>query len=259
MTNIKKQQQFIPSKLDAINKHVGGYYRPSLSLLVAPPNDGKTTALCDEAMTSFKNGYNVIFITLEMTPELIMEKMLANLSGIPMGDSMLKSINIRDQMNAQGIEGTLTISNGGRGDIINFGDVPESEERLDIETIISRIEAHNSVKNFYGATPDIIFIDGLNSLFPHNALNIRQSAIKRNAAIVMSYQASRNGLAANYSGNTLHDVADLIFTAKRSPKNVDSKVIYTYDHKILKNRFGPNGTEFETTFDFSLMRMNNNV
>lgn len=73
----KHKLEFGIKSLNIINK--GGVAKKSLNLLMAPTGVGKSVFMCDFASSYLKSGYNVLYITLEMTEEEIAERIDLNL------------------------------------------------------------------------------------------------------------------------------------------------------------------------------------
>ena len=82
----------IPSAISDIrawtagNKQGGGWYRAALSVFQGMPNVGKTIFLCNEAAYAYQNGYNVLYVSLELAEELIWERIASNITDIPMDE-----------------------------------------------------------------------------------------------------------------------------------------------------------------------------
>jgi len=73
----------IPFKLDYFNKITkGGTPRKTLNCILAGINVGKSLFLCDIAASSLSQGYNVLYITLEMAEERIAERIDCNLLNV---------------------------------------------------------------------------------------------------------------------------------------------------------------------------------
>jgi len=82
-----KKTAKIPFLLERFNKVTnGGAERKTINFFVAPPKAGKSTALCSLAADYLRQGYNVLYITLELAEEKIAVRIDANLMNIPMLD-----------------------------------------------------------------------------------------------------------------------------------------------------------------------------
>ena len=90
---LKERKECIPSSINEIRAKTGtvekdgsirggGYYRKTLTLFVGQPNVGKTLVLCSESCYAVRAGYNVMYISLELSEEYLWRRMAANLTGI---------------------------------------------------------------------------------------------------------------------------------------------------------------------------------
>lgn len=77
----------IPFHLDMFNKITeGGLPRKTLNLGMAVTGGGKSRFMCDCAANNLTDGYNVLYITMEMAEERIAERIDANLLDISLSD-----------------------------------------------------------------------------------------------------------------------------------------------------------------------------
>lgn len=75
-----KKEDRIPFRLNYFNKITkGGLPRKTLNCALAGVNVGKSLFLCDYASSALSQGYNVLYITLEMAEEKIAERIDCNL------------------------------------------------------------------------------------------------------------------------------------------------------------------------------------
>lgn len=63
-----------------------GWGKSELSLYMAPSKAGKSIALLDHALRAAENGFNVLFVSLEVSTEIQIDRMDANISGVKMDD-----------------------------------------------------------------------------------------------------------------------------------------------------------------------------
>jgi replicative DNA helicase len=71
----------IPTGIPKLDDLLGGL-QPGLHLLAAEPGAGKTTLACQIASHAARQGYPVIFVTFEETPERLVFKVLCNLGNL---------------------------------------------------------------------------------------------------------------------------------------------------------------------------------
>lgn len=70
----------LPSCLSDINKNLLGYCSPDLVIIGARPGEGKTTIAVNEAYHIAKNGYPILFFSMEMKGNQIASKILSSLT-----------------------------------------------------------------------------------------------------------------------------------------------------------------------------------
>lgn len=82
-----RKEHKIPFDLEYLNKITkGGVVPKTLNLLMAPPNAGKSLVLCHFAASYLAQGYDVLYITLEMSEEAISQRIDANLHDMNLDD-----------------------------------------------------------------------------------------------------------------------------------------------------------------------------
>lgn len=82
-----RKEDRIPFRLDMFNKITkGGIPRKTLNCALAGINVGKSLFLCDYAASALSQGWNVLYITLEMAEEKIAERIDCNLLDIYIDD-----------------------------------------------------------------------------------------------------------------------------------------------------------------------------
>ncbi|MCZ2155106.1 MAG: AAA family ATPase [Bryobacterales bacterium] len=75
----------VPFRLPTLNRLTGGgVARKTLNLIVAPTSGGKSMALCHLAADYVRAGLNVLYITLELSQEMIALRVAANLLQVGM-------------------------------------------------------------------------------------------------------------------------------------------------------------------------------
>lgn len=81
----------MPCAYNFINNVVGGFDQKTLVAYIAAPNVGKSIFLCNDAAHFVKNGYNVLFVTCEMSEQKVLRRIGANLLNIGMDEYINKS------------------------------------------------------------------------------------------------------------------------------------------------------------------------
>ena len=75
----------IPFDLELFNKITrGGISKKTLTIVMAPSGAGKSIFLCHFASANLAAGYNVLYITLELSQEKVAERIDANLLNVPL-------------------------------------------------------------------------------------------------------------------------------------------------------------------------------
>lgn len=188
----------IPFDLDILNKITGGgLRRKTLTLVMAETGGGKSIFLCHSAAAHLAMGYNALYITMEMSEEMIAQRIDANLFDIPLldlveldKDSYTKSIDkLKNKTN-----GRLIIKEypSGAASSANF------------RHLINELRIK---KNFI---PDVIYIDYLNictsarikntqansyTIMKSVAEEIRGLATEFDVPILSATQVNRSGVA----------------------------------------------------------------
>ena len=120
----------------------GGFTKKGLYVIMGAPKVGKSMWLCNLAANSVKSGYNTIYITLEMSYQLVSQRIGANLFNIPM-DQYDKVVKDRNYMvNAMNNFNNSTIVPPGKFFIEEFPTSTASAS--DIENFILKKEAELS-------------------------------------------------------------------------------------------------------------------
>ena len=80
-----RRESKLAFSIDILNKVTcGGVNRKTLNMFVAPPKAGKSLCLCSLASDYLRQGYNVVYVTLELAEERIGERIDANLFNVDM-------------------------------------------------------------------------------------------------------------------------------------------------------------------------------
>lgn len=237
----------IPFHIEFLNKITGGGLPPkTLSVILAGTGIGKSMLMCDLAARNLLDGKNVLYITLELSEEMVGERIDANLLDTDI--DMIKTIS-KDNF-ARKIS-KMRESTIGKLIIEEF---PTSGAGA----------AHfryllNELKIKKGFTPDIIYIDYINVCVstrfkggPGNSANsysivkmiaeeLRGLAVDYNVPIVTATQTTRAGYTSTDLG--LEDTAEsfgLPATADfmiSISQDEEMKIMNQVRFKQLKNRF----------------------
>ena len=234
----------IPTGVDHFDDMLGGGYPlKSLIVFLAPTGVGKSLVMCSSAAHALKGGYNVLYITMEMSEEKIAQRIDSNIMDLDSKDLLKltknKYVSEFEKMK-ESTMGKLIIKEYGTGSasITNFN---------------ALIQELNMKQDF---VPNIIFIDylnicgssragkGVNSYekVKYIAEELRSVAMENNVPVVTATQANREGI--NSSDLDLTNTSESIGL----PQTADAMIALTATDEMrnnglmktikLKNRFG---------------------
>lgn len=144
------KQERIPFDIELLNKITkGGIPRKTLNIIMAGTGVGKSLAMCHMASYNLMRGYNVLYITLEMSEERIAERIDANLLDVAIDQLE----NIPKEVYDKKIERLVSKSTG---KLIIKEYPTASAHSGNFRHLISELKTK---KNF---VPDIIYIDYIN-------------------------------------------------------------------------------------------------
>ena len=239
-----KDEEKIPFDIEYLNKITeGGLPKKTLNIILAGTGGGKSLTMCHMAAANLLQGYNVLYITCEMSEKRIAQRIDANLLNIGIKDLKTTPENIfktkikelRDRTN-----GELVIK-----------EYPTSSAHVGhFRSCLSDLSLKKDFK------PDIIFVDYINicasqryrpdtansyTLVKGIAEELRGLAVENDVPIVSATQTTRSGYGSSDVNLTdtsesfgLPATADLMFalTASDEDKQLGQVVI-----KQLKNRY----------------------
>jgi replicative DNA helicase len=231
----------------------GGIGGGDLGLFVAPPGVGKTTVVCNIAANAIKQGYNVLFFTLELTDIYIGKKIDAILSGYDFKE--LKKHREEIDEITKAIPGRLKIKR-------------YYPKKASIETLEAYVR---HLKNREGFIPDMIIIDYLDLLKVTKArkdlkqeiddvyTDAKSMAGEMDIPVISPSQINRSGSKDDIvEGDKIAGsfdkimIADFIVSLSRKRKD---KIQGTGRFHILKSRLGPDGMTYSAQIDMSTGRI----
>lgn len=190
-----KKESKIPFDIEMLNKITkGGFSKGTLNMFVGGTNTGKTLFMCHLAASYLYQGFNVLYITLEIAEEEIAKRIDANLM-----NTNINEINTLDKKRYMSkIE---QIKNKTIGQLIIKQYPPASANVNHFRALLNELELK---KDF---NPDIIIIDYLGicasarikssenpyGFFKSVAEEIRGIAIERKIPIISNHQFNRSG------------------------------------------------------------------
>lgn len=247
----------VPSPYKALNCLIdGGHPAKAVSMYFGESNIGKTTFLCNDAAFAISNGFNALYITLEMPDFEIFKKIAANILEVKVND--LKHCNIVDVKNK--INSLCT------GDL-KIIEYPSFEMTAhDLRNILQEL----SYKEKF--IPDIIFIDYVNCMVSskesggkrHEDLGYIMKELENVAKqcdlpIVSCSQLNRDGYGTlEVSAKNIGESIDIIKYCANGYAIMRDSMMKSKDLflvKILKNRYGANDKQFYLKGNMPIMKI----
>jgi len=267
---LKEVSKPIPSGITDINVFTaqrkddpttGGYPKKTLCLYVGQPNVGKTLVLCSESCYAVRAGYNVMYISLELSEEYLWRRMAANLTGIDQYEvTELSTEECKAKIEAARLS---SVEKMGR---LKIKRMKTTTTPYEIDALLDEYETE------VGAPADMLVIDYIGIMKPNQrpgmienmykdgqakAEQIREICIERNMVGLSAIQFGRSGYSSLDAGlesvresSGYNETADLMITI-----TIDHilKGLNMYYHMIKKNRFGENEVPFYTKRDYGTM------
>ena len=277
MSLLKERKECIPSPINEIRYYTGkrnadgsttggGHYRKAMTLYAGQPNVGKSLVLCNDAATAYKLGYNVLYVSLELSEDYVWQRLAANICDVP----FYETLDMTEEECQHKIDEACSAAS------------PDPEHRVQGQLQIRRLkstttpaEIENLVDMFeiaYGKL-DLLVIDYIGIMKPSvsarsernmyldgvaKAEQIRDMAIERNFAVVSAVQFNRTGYhnleagIESVSGSSGYsETADVMISIVSDSVLRDCGM---FMHTIMKSRFGPNEVSFQARCDFERMR-----
>jgi replicative DNA helicase len=240
-----KIEKRIPFDLEYFNKITsGGIPRKTLSIILAGTGVGKSLAMCHFAAANLLQGYNVLYITLEMAEERIAERIDANLMNVTMDDLKMLSRDMYEKR----MKNTMSKT---KGKLIIKEYPTASAHTGHFRALMNDLALKRNFK------PDIVFIDYLNicasarikagsnvnsyTYVKTIAEEIRGLAVEKEVAIFSATQVNRSGFTNSDPGLEdtsesfgLPATADLMFALISTEEMEQMGQIMV---KQLKNRY----------------------
>lgn len=194
------EEDRIPFPLEALNiMSNGGLKRKTLSAILAPSNVGKSSLMCFLAGGFLKGGKNVLYISMEMSEDSIIERIDANLLDVRTDD--LKHLSKSDFINK-----VNRIKSGTNGKLYAKEYPTASAHAGNFRYLLKEL------KQKKGFVPDIVFVDylnicasaryksmnGVNSYSYVKAISeeLRGLAVEFDICIITATQTNRDGFNA---------------------------------------------------------------
>jgi replicative DNA helicase len=260
-----QKENRIPFDLEYLNKITkGGLPNKTLNIALAGTGVGKSLFMCHCAAGNLSQGYNVLYITMEMAEERIAERIDANLLDTPIDELELLPRDVYEKKIARLHKKTT-------GKLIIKEYPTASAGSANFRHLLNELKIK---RNF---VPDIIYIDYLNICMSSRikfganvnsytyikaiAEELRGLAVESNVPIVSATQTTRSGFSSSDVDLTdtsesfgLPATADFMFALISTEQLQDLNQIMV---KQLKNRYNDPSTfrRFVVGVDRSKMRL----
>jgi len=204
----QKSEDKIPFLLDSLNKVTyKGFTRKTLSCFMAGTGIGKTLIMTSLVTDYIKQGYNVVYVTLEISEERIALRNDANLMNIPIGDfgryeNGNPVVSVDDL-----VEKFETIKNDEKLGRLIIKEYPTgSVTTLQIKTLLKELKLKEEFK------ADVIFIDYINlinsarmtgkdsnsyTMVKKVAEELRGIAVEEDVVMITATQTNRDGISGD--------------------------------------------------------------
>lgn len=239
---LNRKTAFVPTFSQVLNQYFfGGYPSGMLTVWYGESNIGKSTYLCNDAAFAFSQGYDVLYVTLELNKYEVLKKIMANLTGIPVSQLGLHSEEYFSNALKKISQSNIVILEYEAWSISSF----------DIQNTINDMITKN------GFRPHIVFIDDINSMSStkksqegkgHEDLGYVTKELENlgkyyDIPVVTCSQFNRSGY-----GTTKHSATNVGESLKIFQKSSNGIAIGRddlmiqrgmYELNIIKNRCGP--------------------
>jgi archaellum biogenesis ATPase FlaH len=252
---------FVPSGISGLDKMLGGgFHSKSLNLFMLPTNKGKSAIMGALGANQVLQGKNVLYITLEMSEEMIAHRIMSNIFDITLD-------SIKGYAKDTLIKKYKTIADQCKGRF-RVKEYPTST--MNSNTIRRLIKEY---KDKQGWEPDIIYVDYLGLMKPNRSRKVSQKhedlktvseelrdiGLEYDIPIVSAMQTNREGFdSADLSLSDMSESFGVAMTADvtiAGIMNDELKSIGEYIWRIVKNRFGQNNQEINVGIDFPKMKL----
>jgi len=244
----------LPIGLDKLDKTLsGGVGRKEMLVIEAPPNTGKTTVMASFTANLLKQGKKVVHITLEQDEKLIVQKIMACLTGIKPHEFLTHGAHLNQWLHYL----------GGNDCRLMCKQFPTG--RLTVEELYMFLRR---IEHLWGAPVDVVVLDYADLMRSARAKDkryeelaeiytmLRGMAVEMNFALITATQTNRKG--ATKDKVTITDlaecfekaaIADVIIALCQTEQEHRSGAMRFY---MAKNRIGEKFIEIPYAIDYVL-------
>lgn len=258
---LTNRDKVIPTGIKQLDKKIdGGCHEKTLNLLLAAVNVGKSACLCGLSTNFLLDNKKVLYISLEMSEEKVLERILANIFDIDI--NKLKDLP-REVYNSLYKKVKEKLGS-------DFKVIQRPAKSVSANVIRNILKEYKVKKHF---EPDVVCVDYLGLMVP-NAKNkesntyaemklvseeLRSVAQEYGFPIWSAVQTNRNGF--KNVDLEMTDIADSIGTAATADLIIgiaqtdELKAAGKYIWFVLKNRYGLNDLKLYVGIDYNKMRL----
>jgi len=245
---------------DSMNESLEGGMAPKeLAMVVAPPGVGKSLYLANQAARSVVDGYDVLYVSLEMSEDRVAQRMDSIFTHVKQSELKHRRDVIIDRFDkikqAKPNMGSLRIK-----------EFPT--KRANVNTLRSFLVQLRNVEDF---TPDVLIVDYLELLSTDAAMpeyqaqerlaqELRGLAIENQCLVWTATQTNREGKRVSLITDTeLADsygktrVCDLVFSVNQNELEFDKGEARVY---VIKSRNGRSRYVIPSNIDYSKLTIN---
>ena len=213
-----------PTRIYALDDIIRGLFRKELFLVMAPLNVGKSWAAIHLAFSALLSGKHVLYMTLEMSKDRVLQRILQNVSGTyspRFPDDLTKITQIwdsawknKEEYKAKSLLNSSSVHRS-LGILKKFGGVLSVKEYPAGSASVGDIEKEIILYDVvFGKLPDVIIVDGLLDIkyagstdsnrqrlgLTQVTRELRRFASEYNASVVTTHQANREAMGAEVVG-----------------------------------------------------------
>jgi len=265
-TFLHNKDTIVPYGINFLDRNTkGGAHEKSLTLFIAETGLGKTLTLASLAANAIRANKRALYITCEMSEDKISERIIANLWG---DNATELNINTLDRLNREQFHKRFSEMKNIIHGKLHVKEYPPA--KITANDIRNLLKEYETKKKFM---PEILYLDYLGLIRPiytkksdntytegkRMIEEVRAVAIEYKIPILSAIQTDRQGFgAAEISLKNTADsagyafTADVVFGLTQSAELAEQGL---YSVKILKNRYGFNGTKGRIAVNKLLMRI----
>lgn len=234
----------------------GGCDRKELTLVVAPAGVGKSLYLANQAVQSLKQGFNVLFLSFEMSEDKVAQRIDSIASNLSQKVIKSDKLRLKSEINS------FRNNNSGKLFIKEFLGAREN---------ITTVRAYlNKLDTFLNFKPDLIVVDYLELLLPSRECvphkeqevicrDLRTLAQEFNCHVVTATQTNREGKRVNIITDVeLADCygkirpCDLVLSLNQDTEEYDKGAMRAY---VIKARDARKGYIVKMDVDYGTLTM----